>query len=183
MWEKQMAQDNSRDQPKAAMAQSASAESGHAGGIIRGPKDFWTGVIYVLFGGLAFWIARDYGFGSASRMGPGYFPSVLGALLVLIGVISLVRSFIVPAEPLGAFAIKGGFLIILATVLFGLLVNRAGLIIALLALVLVSAAASEKFRFDWKATLGLIVLIAFCALVFVKGLGVPMPLIGTWFGE
>ena len=47
----------------------------------------------------------------------------------------------------------------------------------------VSAAASEKFRFEWKAVLGLIVLIAFCALVFVMGLGVPMPLIGTWFGE
>jgi hypothetical protein len=116
-------------------------------------------------------------------MGPGYFPTVLSALLVLIGVISLIRSFIVPAEPLGTFALKGGFLIILATVLFGVLINRAGLIIALLALVLVSAAASEKFRFDWKATAGLIVLIAFCALVFVKGLGVPMPLIGTWFGE
>ena len=116
-------------------------------------------------------------------MGPGYFPTVLGALLVLIGVISLVRSFIVPGEPLGDFAIKAGFLIILATVLFGFLINRAGLIIALLALVLVSAAASEKFRFEWMAILGLIVLIAFCALVFVMGLGVPMPLLGTWFGE
>jgi hypothetical protein len=178
-----MAQGDMQNRPEAGTVSSASAESAHATGIIRGPKDFWTGMIYVLFGGLAFWIARDYGFGTASRMGPGYFPTVLSALLVLIGVISLIRSFIVPAEPLGAFALKGGFLIILATILFGILINRAGLIIALLALVLVSAAASEKFRFDWKATLGLIVLIAFCALVFVKGLGVPMPLIGTWFGE
>jgi hypothetical protein len=84
---------------------------------------------------------------------------------------------------LGKFAVKAGFLVILATVLFGVLINRAGLIIALLALVLVSAAASEKFRFEWKAAAGLFVLIAFCALVFVKGLGVPMPLIDTWFGE
>jgi hypothetical protein len=151
--------------------------------LIRGPKDFWTGVIYVLFGGAAFFIARDYGFGTASRMGPGYFPTVLSALLVLIGVISLVRSLIVPGSPLGSFAIKAGFLIIFATLLFGFLINRAGLIIALLALVLVSAAASEKFRFEWTAVLGLIVLIAFCALVFVWALGVPMPLLGTWFGE
>ncbi len=174
---------DSGNQPEAAtISNPPTARTGIAA-LIRGPKDFWTGVIYVLFGGLAFWIARDYGFGTASRMGPGYFPTVLGALLVLIGVISLVRSFIVPGEPLGDFAIKAGFLIILATVLFGFLINRAGLIIALLALVLVSAAASEKFRFEWMAILGLIVLIAFCALVFVMGLGVPMPLLGTWFGE
>jgi hypothetical protein len=178
-----MAPNEPRNHAEAVITPSPSAESIRATGIIRGPKDFWTGVIYVLFGGIAFWIARDYGFGTASRMGPGYFPTVLSALLVLIGVISLVRSFIVPAEPLGDFAIKGGFLVILATILFGVLINRAGLIIALLALVLVSAAASEKFRFDWRALAGLIVLIAFCALVFVKGLGVPMPLIGSWFGE
>jgi hypothetical protein len=162
---------------------NVAAERTGIAALIRGPKDFWTGVIYLLFGGMAFWIARDYGFGTASRMGPGYFPTVLSALLVLIGLISVVRSFIVPGEPLGKFALKAGALIILATVLFGFLVNRAGLVIALLALVLVSAAASEKFRFEWQAVLGLIALIAFCALVFVMGLGVPMPLIGTWFGE
>jgi hypothetical protein len=54
-------------------------------------------------------------------------------------------------------------------------------VIALLALVLLSAAASEKFRFDWWAVLGLVGLIAFCSLVFVNGLGVPAPLIGSWF--
>jgi hypothetical protein len=178
-----MALGDSGNPPEAGVASHPPAERTGIAALIRGPKDFWTGVIYVLFGGMAFWIARDYGFGTASRMGPGYFPTILSALLVLIGAISLVRSFIVPAEPLGDFALKAGFLIIVATVLFGLLVNRAGLVIALLALVLVSAAASEKFRFEWKAVAGLIVLIAFCALVFVMGLGVPMPLLGTWFVE
>ncbi len=47
---------------------------------IRSPKDFWTGVIYVGFGAAAWWIARDYSFGTASRMGPGYFPTVLAAI-------------------------------------------------------------------------------------------------------
>lgn len=178
-----MGSGDSGNRPEAGMMSNVVAKRTGIAALIRGPKDFWTGVIYFLFGGIAFWIAQDYGFGTASRMGPGYFPSVLSALLVLIGLISLVRSFIVPGEPLGKFALKAGVLIILSTVLFGFLINRAGLVIALLALVLVSAAASEKFRFEWKAVLGLIVLIAFCALVFVIGLGVPMPLIGTWFGE
>src|SRR5262245_43271409 len=122
------------NQPEGGTVSAPPPQSGIAA-LIRGPKDFWTGVIYVLFGGMAFFLARDYGFGTASRMGPGYFPTVLSALLVLIGVISIVRSFIVPGEPLGNFAIKAGFLIIFATLLFGFLINRAGLIIALLALV------------------------------------------------
>jgi len=148
---------------------------------IRNPKDFWTGIIYLVFGGFAFWIARDYGMGTASRMGPGYFPTVLSGLLMLFGVIAIVRSFIVPGEPIGEFAWKAAVLVLLATLLFGFLIIRGGLIAALLALVLVSASASDKFKFDWKATLGLVLLVAFCSLVFVKGLGVPMPLLGTWF--
>jgi hypothetical protein len=105
-------------------------------------------------------------------MGPGYFPTVLSSLLMLFGVIAIVRSFIVPGEPIGTFAWKAALLVLLATLLFGFLIIRGGLIAALLALVLVSASASDKFKFDWKATLGLVLLVAFCSLVFVKGLGV-----------
>lgn len=43
-----------------------------------------------------------------------------------------------------------------------------------------SAAASEKFRFEWTATAGLVGLVVFCSVVFVQGLGVPMPLVETW---
>src|SRR5262245_52508872 len=129
----QMGSGDPGNRPEAGTMPNVAAERTGIAALIRGPKDFWTGVIYVLFGGAAFWIARDYGFGTASRMGPGYFPTVLGALLMLIGAISLVRSFIVPGEPLGKFAIKAGALVLLATILFGFLINRAGLIIALLA--------------------------------------------------
>src|SRR6185436_4368146 len=108
------------------------------------------------------------------------FPTVLSSLLILFGVIAIVRSFLVPGEAIGKWAIKAAGLILGATVLFGFLLPRAGLIVALLALTLISASASEKFAFDWKAMAGLIGLIIFCALVFVKGLGVPMPLLGSW---
>lgn len=151
--------------------------------IIKGPKDFWTGIIYLIFGCTALLIGRDYGMGSAMRMGPGYFPVVLAGLLVLFGLIALVRAFIRPGEAIGGFALKPTVLVLGGTLLFGFLMQRAGLIVAILALVLLAASASEKFRFEWKATAGLIALVAFCALVFVKGLGVPMPLVGTWFGN
>ena len=106
-----MGSGDSGNRPEAGMMSNVAAERTGIAALIRGPKDFWTGVIYLLFGGIAFWIARDYGLGTASRMGPGYFPTVLSALLVLIGVISVVRSFIVPGEPLGKFALKAGVLI------------------------------------------------------------------------
>jgi hypothetical protein len=135
---------------------------------VQSPKDFWAGLIYLAVGAAVIFIARNYSVGTASRMGPGYFP------------LAVVRSFIVPGEAIGTIAWKPMLLILVATVLFGALVGTLGLVVALLALVLTSAAASERFRFEWRAVLGLLVLIVFCSLVFVKGLGVPMPLFGPW---
>ena len=150
------------------------------GSIIRAPKDFWTGVIYLAVGALGILVGREYSFGSAGRMGPGYFPFVISCLLLLFGVITVVRSFLTDGEPVGNLAWKAIILVVGSVVAFGILLPTAGLVIAMLVMVLMSAAASEKFRFEWAATAGLVGLVVFCSLVFVKGLGVPMPLVGTW---
>ena len=148
---------------------------------MRSPKDFWAGVLYAGFGGFAVIIARDYGMGSGARMGPAYFPTVLGSLLLLIGIVSMVRSLVKDGEPLGAIAWKPMLLVTAATLLFGLLLRAAGLVPAIVVLVLVSAAASVKFRFAWRALGLMALLVAFCALVFVEGLGLNVPLLGAWF--
>ncbi|WP_029770477.1 tripartite tricarboxylate transporter TctB family protein [Pseudogulbenkiania sp. MAI-1] len=150
--------------------------------VIKGPKDFWTGVLYVLVGGAGVYIAQDYGTGEAARMGPGYFPTVLGGLLLLFGLVAIGRSFFRAGEAIGHIPWKPISLVIGATVLFGLLLRPVGLVVAMLALILLSAAASSQFRFEWRASVAMIALIAACSLVFVKGLGVPMPLLGSWFG-
>jgi uncharacterized membrane protein YhhN len=113
-------------------------------------------------------------------MGPGYFPLVLAGVLVLLGLVSLARSFLAAGEPVGAIAWKPMVLVVTGCVLFGALLNPPGLPIALLALLLVSAAASREFRFDWRAIAGLVAFIGSCAAIFVKGLGLPMPLVGGW---
>jgi len=65
--------------------------------------------------------------------------------------------------------------------LFGLIVRGAGLVIALPVLVIVSSYASIQFR--WKAALALAAALTFsCILIFLKGLGVPLPVVGSWFG-
>jgi hypothetical protein len=149
---------------------------------VRNPKDFWAGVIYMTIGLSAIVIARNYGIGATLKMGPGYFPTVLGGLLALIGAASLVRSFLRPGEPTGTWALKGLALVTVATVLCGLLVRTAGLAVALPVLVIVSAYGSVKFR--WGPALLSAVALTICSiLMFVTGLGVPLPIFGSWFGN
>jgi putative tricarboxylic transport membrane protein len=149
--------------------------------MIHSAKDFWSGLIYIVFGAGAIVIASDYNMGTALKMGPAYFPTLLGGILVGLGTIALVRGFVVTGTPIGAFAIKGMAMVVGAVVLFGLLVRGAGVAAALPALVLLSAAASR--RFARTPTLMMAVgLTIFCVLVFLKGLGIPLPVIGPWLG-
>ena len=148
---------------------------------VRNPKEFWIGVIYIFIGLSAFYLCKDLDMGKAGNMGPAYFPTILSVLLAGVGVISLIRSFIMTGTPIGKLAIRGMILVTLAIVLFGVLVRGAGLAVALPVLVLVSASASVKFR--WKnAVLMAAGITVFCVLVFLKGLGIPLPVFGPWFG-
>ena len=148
----------------------------------RNPKDLWTGIIYIAFGVAALVIARDYGWGTPRKMGPAFFPGILSVLLIVIGIISLVRSFVRPGSPVGRFTYKGLLMVTGATLLFGLIVRGAGLIIAMPVLIIGSAYASHKF--SWRTSIIMaIVLTASCILIFLKGLGIPLPIFGSWFGQ
>ena len=147
----------------------------------RNPKDFWTGLLYIFFGASAIFIARDYNMGTALRMGPAFFPTILGAVLAVIGAIAVIRSFIVPGTPISRFSFKGLGLVTVSVVVFGFLVRGVGLVVALPLFVIISAYASTRFR--WRTTLIMAAgLTIFCALVFVKGLGIPLPIVGPWLG-
>jgi hypothetical protein len=149
---------------------------------ISSPKDFWSGLIYIFFGLSAVIIAREYGMGSALRMGPAYFPTLLGWLLAAIGAISAIRGFVIRGTPIGGFAVRPLLIVIAAALFFGFTIRGAGMVVALPILVIFSATASS--RFSWKRTLLLAAgLTVFCVLVFIKGLGVPLPIVGPWFGD
>ena len=148
---------------------------------IRNPKDLWSGLLFLGIGGAVVLLARNYQLGSALKMGPGYFPTALGGLLAMVGLIAVARSFIRPGTAIEPFHWRLLSMVLGATLLFGVLVRHAGLIAAVTVLVMMAAAASVYFR--WRAAIALTVgLIIFSVIVFVKALGLPIPLIGPWLG-
>lgn len=148
---------------------------------IRNQKDFYSGLLFILFGAAFMWIAQDYNFGTARRMGPAFFPIILSAILIIIGIVIAARGVTVPDEPMQGFTLKGLVLVIVGTLLFGFLVRSAGVPVATAALVGLSAIASR--RFNWKPTLVLAIGMAiFCTVVFIYALGLPMPVRGPWLG-
>ena len=147
--------------------------------LIKHPKDFWTGVIFLVFGLSAVFIGRDYAMGTAGKMGPAYFPTVLGGLLTLIGAIAVFRSLKRVGEPIEKFHLKELFIVLAAVVLFGLLMRGAGLAPAAVVLIMVSAYASPQFKWH-EALLLALGMASFAVLVFVKLLGLPLSVFGPW---
>lgn len=142
---------------------------------IKSPKDCWAGLMFVAFG-LFFVIgARSYDLGSAARMGPAYFPTMLGGLIAVIGGIVFFQSFVVKGGSVSALPLRLLFFITLALLLFAYLLKPIGLVLALALLIVVSAFAGHEFKLKEVLILSA-VLIILSVLVFVQGLGLPFPL-------
>ena len=150
--------------------------------VIKHPKDFYAGLMYAAIGVGAIVVAQSYNLGTSVRMGPGYFPTVLGALLLIVGSISMVRAFTHEGEAIKRFFWKEIVLVLGSVALFGIMVRGAGLLPSLLVLVVVSAWASDQFKIKNTLLLAVVTSI-FSVLVFVKGLGLPFAIIGPWFGR
>jgi hypothetical protein len=132
--------------------------------------------MFIGFGAAAIVIGRDYPMGSAMRMGPGYFPTIVGALLAILGVAVLVRSLAGTAVSAPSFSFKAMGLILAAIAAFALTVERLGIIAAVILVVLISSLASGE-RFRWHETLLLMaVMVALAVGLFTKGLGLPFHL-------
>jgi hypothetical protein len=142
---------------------------------IRAPKDFWAGVMFIAFAAVALYVSRNYSLGTAVRMGPGYFPILLGGVLALVGAILVVRSLVIAGDPIGHVQVLPLVVVAVAVVLFGVLLPRLGLAVTLPLVIVVSALASVQSR-RWEVLILALVLTVFSALVFVYGLRLPIPL-------
>ena len=138
--------------------------------------DFWAGVMFAGTGAAAMWGARGYPLGSTLNMGPGYFPTVLGGLLVAFGLVILIRGLRRSEKIQAGWPIRALAVLPLAVVAFGLLMARAGFVPAMAALVFFSAAAGRQFRLK-EVSLLAVLLTALTVILFVWGLGLPYPLV------
>jgi len=143
---------------------------------LRDNKDFWAGMMLIGFGAGAMFIAREYSFGTTLRMGPGYFPRVLGGLLILFGIYILVMGLRRKEKLQGHYSLRALVLLPLSLVLFGVLVDHAGFLPALVALVFGSAAAGREFKFV-EVLLLTVILTGISVATFIWGLELPYPLI------
>jgi Tripartite tricarboxylate transporter TctB family len=142
---------------------------------IRSPKDFWAGLIFVAIGAGFILLAQQYRLGDMHRMGPGMFPTLVGALLALLGAIIAGRAFVLDGEAVPRFYARPLAISLIAIVLFGVALQWLGLVAAIAVLVLVGAYAARDVRPVETLALAA-VMIVFSVAVFVRLLGLPLPL-------
>lgn len=147
---------------------------------LRNNRDFIAGLLFIVLGALAIVLARDYPFGTTMRMGPGYFPTVLGGILFLFGVTVLARGIRLGEKVKGEWGWRPLALIAFSIVLFGFLLDRAGMIPAIVVTLFVAAAAGHEFRLK-EVLLLAVVMTAFSVGVFSWGLKLPYPLLGGYY--
>lgn len=152
---------------------------------IKSQKDFFAGLMFLLIGGGFAWGATTYSVGSGARMGPGYFPLLLGVILAVIGAVIMFKATVVETEdgdPIGKWAWKQIVFIIGANLLFGLLlaglpslgIPAMGLIIAIYGLTFVASLAGSTFNFKEVFILAT-VLAAGSYFAFVWALALQFP--------
>jgi len=151
------------------------------------PKNFWGGVLFIALGLLFAVIARGipglsllpgYTMGTPARMGPGFFPFYLGVILTLLGVWIALTGMRVHANDPGKverFHWKPIFWVLASIVVFGLVLKTVGMLIAGMMLVIGASIGSHEFKLKPVLILA-VALVVFCALVFVVGLKLPIPL-------
>ena len=153
---------------------------------IKSQKDFFSGVMFMAVGIAFAWGATHYKIGNGARMGPGYFPLLLGVLLAVLGGVITFKAMVVETvdgEKVGSWAWKPLFFIIAANVVFGVLLGGLpsikfpafGLIVAIYALTFIAANAGDEFKFKEVAVLATILAVmSYLAFIVLLKLQFPV---------
>lgn len=154
--------------------------------LVKNQQDFWSGLMFMAIGASFAFIAQEkYSMGTAARMGPGYFPFILGILLVILGAIvalTALRGKYQPENNIQKFEWDIVILVIGSIALFALMLNYLGVYLSIAILILFSSLASHEFNL--KVAIGnAIFLILFAWLTFIKGLGLVFPYFPIPFTE
>lgn len=152
---------------------------------LKNQKDFFSGLLFMAAGLSFAWSASRFTIGNAARMGPGFFPLLLGALLAVLGGIMVYKALVFETEDggrIGTWSWRAVVYVVLANLAFGVLIGGLasvglppmGLVLAIAVLTLVAAKATPDFR--WKEALVLACVLALGSyLVFIVYLQLQMP--------
>ena len=146
---------------------------------IGAPRDFVSGLLFIVIGAAGMWLGRNYAVGSVVRMGPGYLPMVLSGGTILIGLAVLLRSLGTKGPRIEWGVLRPILLIAAALTVFSLLISDFGMVVAIVATVLIASPATPEFR-PVEVLLALVLMPIFCAVVFVLLLGQPVPIWPVW---
>lgn len=149
-------------------------------GFVRKPKDLFAGLLFLALSVLTLYLAQDYSMGTARRMGPAYFPTMLAWILAALAMILVLRSLFGRRVAGERIALRPLLLVIGGTVAFAVLLRPAGLVLAVMAVVLIGACGSSQSRL-LPAVLLASGLAAGCVVIFVVGLDQPFSILGDWF--
>jgi len=157
---------------------------------IKSPQDWWAGLMFVAFGLFFILFALGtpgfideivgtkliggYQMGSSVRMGPAYFPVVLGGILAALGLLVLLDSFVEEGPKVAKFHFRPLIFIAISSLAFAYLLKPLGLVLASVILVFICAYGGHEFKWKEVAIMS-VVLVIFSVIVFVKGLSLPFP--------
>ena len=145
---------------------------------IKSQRDFVSGLMFVLVGAGFAIGATNYSMGTSARPGAGYFPLMLSVIMAILGAIVLFKSLTIESpngDPIGSIAFKPLLVIVAAIVMFGLLLERLGMIITVPLLIIVASMAGDEFKLR-GVLVSVVILTIGCWLVFILGLKLTIPL-------
>ena len=153
---------------------------------IKSQKDFFSGLLFMAVGIAFAYGATNYTVGTGARMGPGYFPMLLGICMAVLGAVITFKALVVETadgDKIGSWAWKPLFFIIAANLIFGLLLGGLpsikfpafGLILAIFALTFVASMAGDEFKFKEVFILAIILCImSYGAFILLLKLQFPV---------
>ncbi|HWH73256.1 MAG TPA: tripartite tricarboxylate transporter TctB family protein [Methylibium sp.] len=151
---------------------------------IKSQRDFASGLMFIAIGASFAVGALGYNFGDSAKPGPAFFPFGLGVMLAVLGAAVLFKALTIESDdgdPIGGIAWRPLLIIVGSVVGFGLLLPRLGMVVTLPLLIVVSAMAGDEFHWP-SAVLSGALITALSWAVFIKGLGLTIPLWPVFLG-
>lgn len=141
--------------------------------VLKGEVDFYSGALLVGIAGVALWYISGLEIGTPARMKTGFFPFAIAVILGLMGLFLVVRGLVMKGPRVETIFLRPLAMVLLSVAAFAILIDRLGLVVAILAQVAVASFAPHKVSVAESLLVG-VALAAISVIMFVWLLGVPM---------